>query len=116
MMIATRSNTARNAKKVPHNHDLGPMNSWKSTDCPRCQQNVAETGVAIHTCAHAGAFGKRDMTCQRCRQLVEGVNVQTALGRNLAAAARRDADMSRATSGHKCDRAGCGIVCTAFDW
>jgi hypothetical protein len=105
-------------KKPRHDHDLGPMNSLKSPTCPRCIQNREENGIEIHTCDHGGAFGRRDLTCLRCRQLAEGVNVETALGKNLAYKKRNDEIDRRSHEAHRrhCPTCEAGQVCTFGEW
>ncbi len=102
--------------KIYHDHDLGPMNAWKSPTCKRCIENRATTGIEIHTCENAGAFGRRDTTCLRCRQLMEGVNVKTALGTSLARHAREQTAQLHAIRNHNCVAYRCGPVCTANQW
>ncbi len=99
-----------------HDHDYSSGFDAKSPTCPRCILNAEKTGQAIHTCTHGGAFGKRDMTCVRCRQLAEGVNVATATGMRIRKAREDEAARTRAIKAHRCDAAGCGPVCTFGDW
>ena len=105
-------------KNTPHDHDLGAMNSLKSPTCPRCIQNREETGIEIHSCDHGGAFGRRDRTCLRCRQLAEGVNVETALGKNLAWKKRQEEIDRLSREAHNRDCAACktGRICTWGQW
>lgn len=103
--------------KIYHDHDLGPMNAYKSPTCKRCIDNRAATGIEIHTCEHAGAFGRRDTTCLRCRQLLEGVSVKTVLGEALARKKRDEAQRLQAIREH--DLTACqkkNICCTHFEW
>jgi hypothetical protein len=103
--------------KLPsHNHPYENGFDRKSADCPHCQANAAKTGVAIHTCEHHGAFGRRDMACARCRELAEGVNAETALGQRLRKNREEEARRSRAIREHNCSSGKCGPVCTAFEW
>lgn len=108
------------SEKLPaHNHDYNNGFDRKSADCPRCILNAEKTGVAIHTCEHGGAFGRRDMSCIRCQQLAKGVNVETETAYRIRRARKDDANRSRDIHEHyangECART-CGRVCVKFDW
>lgn len=59
----------------------------------------------------ARVFGRYDLTCARCRELMEGMPARKGWGRK-AEDARRIADIRA----HNCKAAGCGPVCTFGDW
>ena len=109
-------NTLTRSGLIRHNHDLGPMNSFKSIECERCLQNARTTGFEVHTCSHKGAFGKRDDACKRCVQLKKGINASTVLGESLKKAKRDEAMRELAIKNHNCVKSRCNVVCTAFEW
>ncbi len=106
------------SKGLPkHDHDLGPMNAFKSPTCERCKINAETSGIKIHTCSHGGAFGRRDASCERCQQMTQGVNLETSLGKALKTKAAFEAARDKGIKEH--DFAACSkknVVCTCFDW
>lgn len=68
-----------------------------------------------HTCnsARGPVFGRKTTGCPRCDELIAGAApiVWAAQRRKVAEAAEL-----RAIRAHDCKKAGCGPVCTAFEW
>lgn len=58
------------------------------------------------------AFGRKDITCPRCQELLEGAPIRS-WGLNRKAEENRRLAEIRA---HDCRKSNCGPVCTAFDW
>lgn len=59
------------------------------------------------------AFKNYDMTCPRCLELAAGAAPRAGYGTG-----RKVEEARRLVSikAHNCKQAGCGPVCTAFDW
>lgn len=58
------------------------------------------------------AFGRKDASCPRCQELLNGAEaIKWAPNR-----AERDARRSAEIRAHDCKKSNCGPVCTAFDW
>ncbi|MCK9468874.1 MAG: hypothetical protein M0Q49_05605 [Porticoccaceae bacterium] len=74
--------------------------------------NATDTGKAAHTCG-GPVFGRKVAGCPRCDQLLAGAAPVRWAGN---ARADQDAARRRAIRAHRCEVAGCGPVCTAFDW
>ena len=62
---------------------------------------------------HVMVFGRRVAGCARCAELAAGAMPVAGWG-----AARKRADAQRLVwiREHNCKTAGCGPICTAFDW
>lgn len=59
------------------------------------------------------AFGKKDPSCPRCQELLNGAEPRKSWH------AKYYADQERRMQGirsHDCVKSNCGPVCTAFDW
>lgn len=74
-----------------------------------------------HTCCPSGrgpAFGRKTPGCPRCDELLAGAAPREAHAGHLAAQRRAAAedDVARRIREHDCRTAGCGPVCTAFQW
>ena len=65
-----------------------------------------------HTC-DGPVFGRRTVGCPRCAELAAGAAPVVWRGSRRAAA---EAQLIRDIREHDCRKAGCGPVCTAFDW
>ena len=59
------------------------------------------------------AFGKKDETCPRCRELLNGAAPRKSWH---AAVLQKETDFKLRLKNHDCKASNCGIVCTAFDW
>lgn len=58
------------------------------------------------------SFGRKDATCPRCVELINGA--KPIVWRNRRA--ESDAQRSREIYAHDCKRSNCSIVCTFGDW
>ena len=71
------------------------------------------TTTTKHAATCNMAFGRKDASCPRCRELLAGAAPREGWGSR----AKRDAEQTReAIRAHDCKRSHCGPVCTAFDW
>lgn len=64
------------------------------------------------------AFGRKDTSCPRCRELLNGAKPRTSWHQDHFT---RKEQRSRAVKAHFApggphERGDCGLVCTAFDW
>lgn len=58
-------------------------------------------------------FGRKDPTCPRCIELINGAPTRRGWGPSRAEKDRRQSAEIRA---HNCSRSGCGPVCTFGEW
>lgn len=117
----------------PEQHTCGgPKFGRRTRGCPRCDQLTAgaapidrsarpEAVGTKHTCCPPGrgpAFGRKTPGCPRCDELLAGSPAREAHAGHLAAQRRAhvEADIARRIREHDCHTAGCGPICTAFQW
>lgn len=59
------------------------------------------------------SFGRKDITCPRCQELLQGSPTRSSWHKNhFNNQAKRLAEIRA----HDCVKSNCGPVCTAFDW
>ena len=78
---------------------------------------LVRSNVTPHVTPHAAdcrrVWGRYDASCARCSELKAGAAPRPGWGgRGRQQAAQRLQDIRQ----HDCRKAGCGPVCTAFDW
>ena len=63
------------------------------------------------------AFGRKDATCPRCIELLRGAKPRRGWQESYFSNKRhQEARRKESIKKHDCTNAGCGVVCTAFDW
>jgi hypothetical protein len=62
------------------------------------------------------SFGRLDATCARCIELASGAPRRDAGWSNYKWRKQQDAQRLRDIREHNCKTAGCGPVCTAFEY
>lgn len=63
------------------------------------------------------AFGRKDKTCERCRELLSGAEARSGWqGAYYKNKKINEENRSRWIREHDCSKDGCGVVCTAFQW
>jgi hypothetical protein len=68
-----------------------------------------------HSATCRMAFGRKDPSCARCVELLNGA-APRQLGYRPRDRKAEDLALSQAIRAHDCKRSGCGVVCTAFQW
>lgn len=66
-----------------------------------------------HTKNCKRAWANYDLTCPRCQELANGASARKGWGWRKK---HNEALERRWRKEHDCKKAGCGPVCTAFDW
>lgn len=59
------------------------------------------------------AFGRKDASCPRCQELLQGAKPRAGYGDKKKAEYAR---WLKELKAHDCKKCNCGPVCTAFDW
>jgi hypothetical protein len=63
------------------------------------------------------SFGRKDPTCERCRELLAGAGSRDGWQRRYFSEKKRtEENRLAAIRTHDCKVSGCGPVCVAFDW
>ena len=65
---------------------------------------------------HGPNFGRKVEGCSRCAELTAGAAPIQGWGLSRLDRAREDERRIQDIRNHNCHTAGCGVVCTAFDW
>jgi|GEM_PF-1888117 len=82
--------------------------AWK-----RSTTTHTAAGALKHSPDCRMAFGKKDPTCPRCQELLNGASPR---GSYHSHRAQQEADRLRWLREHNCKTSGCGPVCTYGDW
>ena len=72
-----------------------------------------QTGDIRHSDTCTRIFGRYDSNCPRCRELAAGAPPRAGWTTRKREGGTR---FLRELREHDCERAGCGPICTAFDW
>jgi hypothetical protein len=83
------------------------------------EPKYAKNGDVMHSDACQMAFGRKDMRCPRCIELIGGSSPRARFGGRKARAERDQklcAEIRAHFQSHKHLSGGCGVVCTFGEW
>lgn len=63
------------------------------------------------------AFGRKDVSCPRCQELLNGAQPRQGWqGSYFARKKKEEENYDKRLKNHNCKKDNCGPICTAFDW